>query len=122
MLFVRKVEFRNHIVVIFTQHKDITTKQSDLSISYHRIIYLLDMPFVRVLNLNESATDEDVKKLFYPIGPVKNVILALDTRNKDINNSGFAFVDMVCPVDADRAIKELDGTIFRELILKLDRL
>ena len=66
------------------------------------------MKKIFVGNLDFSATEESIRSLFAPYGPVESVHLATD---RDTGRSrGFAFVEMTDSGHADRAIAELNGT------------
>jgi len=64
-----------------------------------KTIYLGNLPF--------SATEEDVRALFAPHGPVASVSLINDRETG--RPRGFGFVEMEAEA-ADRAIDALDGT------------
>jgi len=59
-------------------------------------------------NLDFGATEESLRSLFEPFGPVTSVNLITD---RDTGRSrGFAFVEMVHAGEADKAITALNGT------------
>lgn len=78
------------------------------------------MPYLRILNLHESATEEDVKVFLRSSGVkgVRNVFLAVDTEGR--KNCGFAFVNIMDQKEAERAAKEIDGTVFHGHALHVD--
>jgi len=73
---------------------------------------------LRVTNLSEEATENDLQELFKPFGHLSRVFLAKD---KITNQSkGFAFVSYVKREDAARAIKSLQGFGYDHLILNVE--
>ena len=62
---------------------------------------------VRVTNLSEDVTEEDLLELFGPFGPVQRIFVAKDRETGD--SRGFAFVNFVHREDGTRAIAKLDG-------------
>ena len=73
---------------------------------------------VRVSNLPEEATDNDLMELFKPFGTVNRVFLAKD-KNKQISR-GFAFVTFMNKDDAQRAIWGVNDYGYNHLILKVE--
>jgi translation initiation factor 3 subunit G len=73
---------------------------------------------VRVSNLPEEATDNDLMELFKPFGKVNRVFLAKD-KNKQISR-GFAFVTFMNKDDAQRAIWGVNDYGYNHLILKVE--
>lgn len=77
-----------------------------------------DKPTIRVTNVSEDTTEEDLKRLFYPFGSLHRVFLAKD---KERNTSrGFAFVSFYNRQDAQRAMDKLQGYGYDHLILRLE--
>lgn len=70
---------------------------------------------VRVTNLAEEVTEDDLRELFNPFGQVSRVFLAIDRETQ--RSRGFAFVNFIRRDDAARAIKALDGHGYANLIL-----
>lgn len=70
---------------------------------------------VRVTNLAEEVTEDDLKELFMPFGQISRVFLALDRESQ--KSRGFAFINYVRREDGARAIKALDGHGYANLIL-----
>ena len=65
------------------------------------------MKNIFVGNLDFGATEESVRALFEPFGPVERVSILTD---RDTGRSrGFGFVEMSNDADADRAINALNG-------------
>ena len=72
---------------------------------------------VRVTNLSEDVTEQDLFDLFGAFGPVLRIFIAKD---RDTGESrGFAFVNFVHREDAQRAINKLDGYGYDSLILSV---
>lgn len=66
------------------------------------------MKNVYVGNLDVTTTEEQLRNLFLPFGPVHTVTLVMD---RDTGSPrGFAFVEMSNDIDADTAISKLSGT------------
>lgn len=63
-------------------------------------------------NLSFSITTEDLRERFSHYGEVVEV--------KIIEGKGFAFVEMEAQVDAEKARKELDGTLVKGRNLKIN--
>lgn len=73
---------------------------------------------VRVSNLSEETTEEDLHELFGAFGIVQRVFLAKDRETGE--SRGFAFVNFIHRDDAQRAINRLDGHGYDNLILKVE--
>eukprot|EP00873_Tetraselmis_striata_P020252 jgi/Tetstr1/440516/TSEL_028839.t1 len=73
---------------------------------------------VRVTNLSEDTTEQDLQDLFRPFGPVSRVYVAYDRETKE--SRGFAFINFVYREDAQRAINKLDGYGYDNLILRVE--
>jgi translation initiation factor 3 subunit G len=73
---------------------------------------------LRVTNLSEDVTEADLQELFRPFGPVTRVFLAVDRATGE--NRGFAFVNYVHREDAERAIRNLNGYGYDNLILRVE--
>jgi len=73
---------------------------------------------VRVTNLPEDTTDQDLKDLFSMTGKVLRIYLAKDKQTQRCK--GFAFVTYGCTEDADKAIKTITGHRYDHLILKVE--
>lgn len=70
---------------------------------------------VRVSNLSEETDERDIQDLFKRYGPIQRIYLAKDKYTGMAK--GFAFVNFYSRPDAERAIKELDGHGFLNLIM-----
>ena len=70
---------------------------------------------VRVSNLSEDARDHDLAELFGQFGPLNRVYVALDRATGA--SRGFGFVNFVRREDGERAIKNLNGYGYDNLIL-----
>ncbi|GBF87589.1 eukaryotic translation initiation factor 3 subunit G [Raphidocelis subcapitata] len=73
---------------------------------------------LRVTNLSEDVSEADLQELFRPFGPISRVFLAVDRTTGE--NRGFAFVNYVYREDADRAIRNLNGYGYDNLILRVE--
>ncbi len=66
---------------------------------------------LHVGGLTDDATEDEVRERFSKIGAVKSVGIIRDIKTG--KSRGFGIVKMLNDADEDRAIKELDGTIFK---------
>lgn len=73
---------------------------------------------LRVTNLSEDVSEADLSELFRPFGPISRVFLAVDRATGE--NRGFAFVNYVYREDAERAIRNLNGYGYDNLILRVE--
>lgn len=73
---------------------------------------------VRVTNLSEDVTEDDLMDLFRNFGAVQRIFLAVDRATGE--SRGFAFVNFHSREDAERAIKNLNGHGYDNLILKVE--
>jgi RNA recognition motif-containing protein len=69
-------------------------------------------------NLSFNATEDNLRELFAKIGEVAAVNLITDPHTGRLK--GFGFVEMTSEADAQKAIKELNGTVFLERCLAVD--
>jgi cold-inducible RNA-binding protein len=65
------------------------------------------MKNIYVGNLDYSTSEQDLRGLFEPYGPVENVSLAKDKFSGQ--SRGFGFVEMTNDADGEKAISELNG-------------
>lgn len=72
---------------------------------------------VRVTNLSEDVTEQDLFELFGAFGHVQRIFIAKDRETGE--SRGFAFVNFVHREDAQRAINKLDGYGYDNLILSV---
>jgi len=72
---------------------------------------------LRVSNLSEDVSEEDLAELFRPFGGVSRVFLAVDRNTGE--NRGFAFVTYHVRADAERAMATLNGYGYDNLILSV---
>lgn len=72
---------------------------------------------VRVTNLSEDVTEQDLFELFGAFGPVQRIFIAKDRETGE--SRGFAFVNFIHREDAQRAINKLDGYGYDNLILSV---
>ena len=79
---------------------------------------LVDEYTVRVTNLPEEATEDDLMQLFKPFGKVNRVFLAKDKTTQA--SRGFAFVNFQNKDDAQRAIWGVNDYGYNHLILKVE--
>jgi len=73
---------------------------------------------VRVTNLPEDTTDQDLKDLFSATGKVLRIYLAKDKQTQRCK--GFAFVTYGNTEDAEKAIRTITGHRYDHLILKVE--
>ncbi|CAN8106071.1 unnamed protein product [Discula destructiva] len=73
---------------------------------------------VHVTGLHFEASEDDVKTVFDKYGTVERVRI---TRNKAGKSRGTAFVALETKEQAEAAIAELDKTVFRSQILKVEK-
>jgi cold-inducible RNA-binding protein len=65
------------------------------------------MKNIYVGNLDYATTEQDLRGLFEPYGPVENATVAKDKFSGQ--SRGFGFVEMTNDADAEKAISELNG-------------
>lgn len=73
---------------------------------------------LRVTNLSENVTDQDLKDLFGPFGAITRVYVAYDRETGE--HRGFAFVNFRDKRAAEHAMSVLDGYGFDNLILRVE--
>ncbi|KAI8925874.1 eukaryotic translation initiation factor 3 subunit G-domain-containing protein [Entophlyctis helioformis] len=73
---------------------------------------------IRISNLSEETTENDVRDLISRFGPTSRVYVAID-RDLGICK-GFAFISFYDKQSAERAIEKLDGFGYDSLILRAD--
>jgi len=73
---------------------------------------------IRVTNLPEEIQDQDLKELFNPFGRVTRIFLAKDKYTGQ--SKGFAFVSYERREDAARAIRDVHGHGYANLILNVE--
>ena len=73
---------------------------------------------VRVSNLPEEATENDLQELFKPFGRVSRTFLAKDKSKQ--TSRGFAFITFMNREDAQRAIWGVNDYGYNHLILKVE--
>ncbi|KAH7650479.1 eukaryotic translation initiation factor [Cryptosporidium bovis] len=74
---------------------------------------------VRVANLSEDATEEDLQELFKTAGRVVKVFLAKN-KNNSKNTKGFAFITYSRREEAQNAIKKLNRHGYDNLLLNVE--
>jgi RNA recognition motif-containing protein len=72
-----------------------------------------------VAHFDEEVTEGDLDELFGDYGKVTNTRIWIDFKTG--KSRGFGFVEMKDDSDADEAIKELDGTMWRGKYLKVSQ-
>ena len=77
-----------------------------------------DVATVRITNLSEEATDEDVKQLCMPFGNIQRTYLAKDKYTQA--SKGFAFINYHRREDAEKCIEKLNGYGYDNLILHVE--
>ena len=73
---------------------------------------------LRVTNLDEDTTEEDLTQLFRRFGRTQRIYLARDKNTKE--SRGFAFVTYENKDDAQAAIDKLNGHGYGHLILRVE--
>eukprot|EP00191_Tetraselmis_sp_GSL018_P025077 CAMPEP_0177626256 /NCGR_PEP_ID=MMETSP0419_2-20121207/30552_1 /TAXON_ID=582737 /ORGANISM="Tetraselmis sp., Strain GSL018" /LENGTH=262 /DNA_ID=CAMNT_0019127289 /DNA_START=23 /DNA_END=808 /DNA_ORIENTATION=- len=73
---------------------------------------------VRVTNLSEDTTEQDLRDLFSVFGNIQRIYVAYDRDTRE--SRGFAFVNFMYREDAQRAINKLDGYGYDNLILRVE--
>ncbi len=76
------------------------------------------MTNIFVGNLDSSATEEQLRNLFAPYGPVDSVTIVKDRDTGDTR--GFAFIEMGDPAHAEAAIASLDGVLLNQRIIRVN--
>ena len=72
---------------------------------------------IRISNLDENATTEDIRHLFERFGQLKRVNVVTDRKSGD--SRGFAYVDFYHETDAILAMEKLNGHHYGHQILDL---
>jgi len=77
-----------------------------------------DAATIRVTNVNENTTEHDLNELFAPFGLISRIFLG---RKKFTHESkGFAFINFIKKENAERAMANLQGAGFQQVILHLE--
>jgi len=74
---------------------------------------------IYVGNLDWSINQEDLNEVFSEYGNIKRVHIPTDRDTGRVR--GFAFVEMAEEAEEDKAIKSLDGAIWMERTLKVNK-
>lgn len=74
---------------------------------------------IHVSNLDISVTEDDLRGLFSPFGEVSNVNVVKERSTG--RSKGYAFVEIPNNSEADKAMKALNGTRFKEQLIKLSQ-
>src|SRR5208282_3733395 len=77
-----------------------------------------DSNTLRVTNLSEDTTDDDLRDLFGRFGRISRVFLAKDRET--MRSKGFAFVSFHERADAVRAMEKLDKKGYDNLIIRVE--
>jgi translation initiation factor 3 subunit G len=77
-----------------------------------------DSNTLRVTNLSEDTTDDDLRELFGRFGRISRVFLAKDRETN--RTKGFAFVSFYDRADAVRAMEKLDKKGYDNLIIRVE--
>jgi len=77
-----------------------------------------DANTLKVTNLSEDTTEDDIRELFRVFGHTTRVYLARDRQTGD--SRGFAFVTYQTREDAQRAVAGLNGHGYDSLILHVE--
>ena len=76
------------------------------------------MKNIFVGNLNFNTSEEALRQVFAPFGPVNRVSIMADRDTGQPR--GFGFVEMANATDADKAIAALNGTLLDERALNVN--
>lgn len=74
---------------------------------------------IYVGNLGFDVTEEDLKTLFSSYGEVSAVNIVKERSSGQ--SKGFGFVEMLNNSEADKAMKGLNGTRFKDQLIKLSQ-
>jgi RNA recognition motif-containing protein len=74
---------------------------------------------IYVGNLSYEVTEDDLKSMFSEFGEVDTVKLVLDRFSG--RSKGFGFVEMPSNSEADKAIKALNGNMFKGRNIKINQ-
>jgi len=77
-----------------------------------------DSATLRVTNLSEDTTEDDLRELFGPFGKLMRVYLAKDQATRE--SRGFAFINFDDKRAAEQAIAKLNGHPYGHLILRVE--
>ena len=77
-----------------------------------------ELPTLRVTNLSEDADENEVRDLFSNYGNVNRCFLVKDRETG--RSKGFAFISFYERAHAEKAMKELHGYGYENLILRID--
>ena len=77
-----------------------------------------DSNTLRVTNLSEDTTDDDLRDLFGRFGRISRVFLAKDRETN--RTKGFAFVSFHERTDAVKAMEKLDKKGYDNLIMRVE--
>jgi translation initiation factor 3 subunit G len=77
-----------------------------------------EFPSLRVANLSEEATEDDIRDLFSNFGRVARCFIGRDRETR--RSKGFAYVSFYTHSDAQLAIDKLNGFGYDNLILRVD--
>jgi RNA recognition motif-containing protein len=72
---------------------------------------------IHVGNLDLSVTEGDLRGLFSPFGEVSNVNIIMERSTG--RSKGYGFVEIPNNSEADKAMKALNGSRFKEQFIKL---
>lgn len=77
-----------------------------------------DQSTLRVTNISEDTTEDDLRELFSGTGRIQRVYLAKD-RETQVSR-GFAYISFYARSDAQHAMERLNGFGYDHLILKVE--
>jgi len=77
-----------------------------------------DSNTLKVTNLSEDTTEDDIRELFRNFGRTSRVYLARDRLTQE--SRGFAFVTFEMRADAEKAVSKLNGHGYDNLILHVE--
>uniref|UniRef100_A0A6B2LDC2 Eukaryotic translation initiation factor 3 subunit G n=1 Tax=Arcella intermedia TaxID=1963864 RepID=A0A6B2LDC2_9EUKA len=73
---------------------------------------------LRVTNLSEDTSEDDLRALFRPFGDISRVFLAMDKEK--MKSKGFAFINFRSRDSAQKAMNDLNGKGWNYLILSIE--
>jgi translation initiation factor 3 subunit G len=77
-----------------------------------------ELPTLRVTNISEDTKDTDLRILFERFGAIQRIHLAKDKNTK--LSKGYAFISFYNEKEAEKALKQLNGHGYDNLILQVD--
>ncbi len=72
-----------------------------------------------ILNLPRNLVENDLAKMFKKYGHIKDCSLVMD--DKTGGSKGFGFVEMALEHEAEKAIKELNGSLLEQKKIRVKK-